>query len=311
MATAGVFPKATGDTIYLADYNAIQTIVASVLGTGSGSATLSTQSGYGQTVSSGQIAAGTNITASQMQNLKTDLDKIAYHQTNAASTAPSISAGGTIGYTEWNTYKTQADTLNTNKFTLNVNQATAIDGVSPTFANWNGLRTHTVTVTFADAANARYFFNAGGEIRIVPSHSSTGAAASDVAKGNAWANFLSTISTIKFGYTNTTAGVTGSSIGWYGLTSSAQTILTSTSTLTYANNIFSVQASCNVANNNTGTANILTLIINFNDAGNFTSGLNTIDENVGGTTTSRVQHYRATGVNVQVNAPTIATASGP
>jgi len=311
MATAGVFPKATGDAIYLADYNAIQTIVANVLGTGSGAATLSTQTGYGQTVSSSQIAADTNITASQMQNLKTDLDKISFHQTFSASTAPSISVGGTIGYSEWNTYKTQADTLNTNRFILSANQATAVDGVTPTFANWNGSRTHNVTVTFADAANARYFFNAGGEIRIVPSHSSSGAAADTLAKGNAWVNFLSTIGTIKFGYTNTTAGVTGSSIGWYGLTSSAQTILTSTSTLTYANNIFSVEAYCNVANNNTGTATVLTLTIKFNDAGNSTSGSNNIDEAVGGTTTSRVQHYRATGANVAVNAPTIATVSGP
>jgi len=295
----------SGNSILAADYNAIQTIVGNVLGTGS------EQTGYGQVVSSSQVAAGNNITASQMQNLKTDLDKISYHQTNAASTAPSVSVGGSITASDWSTYNSQATTLQTNKFTLNVNQATTVDGVTPTFANWNGSRTHNVTVTFADAANARYFFNAGGEIRIVPSHSSSGAAADTLAKGNAWVNFLSTIGTIKFGYTNTTAGVTGSSIGWYGLTSSAQTILTSTSTLTYANNIFSVQASCNVANNSTGTATVLTLIINFNDAGNSTSGSNTIDEAVGGTTTSRVQHYRATGANVAVNAPTIATVSGP
>jgi hypothetical protein len=293
----------SGNLILAADYNAVQTIVANVLGTGA--------SGYGQTVASSQVTAGNNITASQMQNLKTDLDKISFKQTNAASTAPSVSVGGQMTASDWASYSSQATTLQTNRYILNVNQATTVDGVTPTFANWNGTRTHNVTVTFADAANARYFFNTGGEIRIVPSHSSSGSSTPNLAKGNAWVNFLSTIGTIKFGYTNTTAGVTGSSIGWYGLTSSAQTILTSTSTLTYANNIFSVQASCNVANNSTGTATVLTLVINFNDAGNFTSGSNTIDEAVGGTTTSRIQHYRATGANVSVNAPTIATVSGP
>jgi len=311
MATAGVFPKATGDTIYLADYNAIQTIVANVLGTGSGPATLSSQAGYGQTVSSSQIAAGTAITASQMQNLKTDLDKISYHQTFSASTAPSISAGGTISYSEWNTYKTQADTLNTNRFALSANQATATEGVAPTFANWNGLRTHTVTVTFADAANARYFFNAGGEIRIVPSHSTIGASGDYLIKGNFWSSLFTTVGTVKFGYTNTTANVTGSSIGWYSLTSSPQQVFLYTSAATYIGNIFSIDASCNVANNSTGTASVLTLSIKYNDAGYASSGLNNFDEYVGGTTTSLIQHYRATGSNVQVNAPTIATTGAP
>jgi len=285
----------TGNSILASDYNTIQTNVANVLGVGSGN------TGYGQSVSSAQVAVGNTITASQMQNLKTDLDKIAYHQNNAASTAPSVVAGGSITASDWSTYSSQATSLSGTRFTLSTSQATAIDGVAPTMTGWNSARTHTVTVTFASANDARYFFNAGGEIRVIPSISGQTS-----TKGNAWNSIFTTVGTAKFGYAATTAGAGGTSIGWYNLTSSNQTILTYTSSgLTYTNNIFSIQAYCNVANNSTGTASVLTLTITYNDAGNYYTGLNTTDENVDGTTTSRVQHYRATGSYVQVLAPTI------
>lgn len=284
-----------GNSILASDYNAIQTNVANVLGVGSGN------TGYGQTVSSSQVSIGNTITASQMQNLKTDLDKIAYHQNNAASTAPGVVAGGSITASDWTTYSSQATSLSGTRFTLSSSQATATDGVTPTMSGWNGVRTHSVTVTFATANDARYFFNAGGEIRVMPSISGQTS-----LKGNAWNSIFTSVGTAKFGYAATTAGVAGSSIGWYNLTNSNQTILTYTSSgSTYVNNVFSITASCNVANNNTGTASILYLTITYNDGGGYYTGLNTIDENVDGTTTSRVQHYRATGSYVAVTAPTI------
>jgi hypothetical protein len=284
-----------GNSILASDYNTIQTNVANVLGTGSGN------TGYGQAVSSSQVSTGNTITASQMQNLKSDLDKIAFHQNNAASTAPSVVAGGSIAASDWSTYSSQATSLSGTRFTLSSSQATATDGVTPTMSGWNSTRTHDVTVTFATANDARYFFNAGGEIRIVPSISGQA-----TTKGSAWNSIFNSIGTMKFGYAATTAGVAGTSIGWYNLTNSNQTILTYTSSgATYVGNVFSVQAYCNVASNTSGTANILYLTITYNDAGNYFTGGNTIDENVDGTTTSRVQHYRATGSYVAVTAPTI------
>jgi hypothetical protein len=290
-----------GNSILASDYNSIQTTVANVLGTGSGN------TGYGQAVSSSQVSIGNTITASQMQNLKSDLDKIAYHQNNAASTAPSVVAGGSITASDWSTYNSQATSLSSARFTLSSSQATTTDGVTPTMSGWNSTRTHAVQVTFASANDARYFFNAGGEIRIVPSISGQ-----STTKGNAWNSIFTSVGTVKFGYTATTAGVAGSSIGWYDLTSTPQTILTYTSSgATYVNNIFSITASCNVSNNSSGTATALSLTITYNDAGSYYTGSNTFDENVDGTTTSRVQHYRATGSYVQVAAPTISTISGP
>jgi len=266
----------SGNSILASDYNAIQTIVATVLGTGSG------QSGYGQVVSSSQVAASNNITASQMQNLKTDLDKISYHQTNAASTAPSVSVGGSITASDWSTYSSQATTLQTNKFTLSSGQATDTVGVNPTFTSWNGTRTHAVTVAFGSTDAARYFFNTGSQVKIIPSQTGF---SSSVSKGGRWAAIFTTVT---FNYSN-----------WAAMTSSNQQIHISTDTGTYSGNIFRVLARADASN--------LYLTITFEDNG-LTGN---VDENVDGTTTSTVSHYRATGSYVSVAAPTVTTTSGP
>jgi hypothetical protein len=266
----------SGNSILATDYNTIQTIVSTVLGTGSG------QSGYGQAVSSSQVAAGNNITASQMQNLKTDLDKISYHQTNAASTAPSVSVGGSITASDWSTYNSQATTLQTNKFTLSSAQATETVGVNPTFTNWNNTRTHTVTVAFGSADAARYFFNSGSQIKIIPNQTGY---TSSVSKGGRWAAIFTTVT---FNYAN-----------WAAMTGSDQQIYIATDTGTYSGNVFRVLARADTSN--------LYLSMIFADTG-LTGN---IDENVDGTTTSTVSHYRATGSYVSVTAPTVTTTSGP
>jgi hypothetical protein len=267
---------ASGNIILAADYNAVQTIVANVLGTGSG------QSGYGQAVASSQVAAGNSITASQMLNLKTDLDKISYKQTNAASTAPSVSVGGQMTATAWASYSSQATTLQTNKYTLSSGQATETIGVNPTFTNWNGTRTHTVTVAFTTAELARTYFNTGSTIRIIPAQTGY---TSSTSKGGRWASLFTTVT---FNYTN-----------WAAMTGTNQQIYIATDTGTYSGNIFRILARADASN--------LYLTITFEDVG-LTGN---VDENVDGTTTSTVSHYRATGAYVSVAAPTVTTTSGP
>jgi hypothetical protein len=266
----------TGNSIVASDYNSIQTTVANILGIGSGN------TGYGQTVSSIQVAAGITITASQMLNLKSDLDKISYHQNNAASTAPSVSVGGTITAADWATFSDQATSLNSSRFTLSSAQATETIGVNPTFTNWNGTRTHTVTVTFASSDAARYFFNSGSQIRINPSQTGYN---SSISKGGRWAAIFSTVT---FNYAN-----------WAAMTGTDQQIYIATDTGTYSGNIFKVLARADASN--------LYLTMKFQDTG-LTGN---VDENVDGITTSTVSHYRATGSYVSVAAPTITTTGGP
>ena len=71
-------------------YNAIQTKVANVLGTGSG------DKGYGQSVTSGQVTTGDQVTAVHIANLRTDINKCILHQTASATTAIVAPSSGDI-----------------------------------------------------------------------------------------------------------------------------------------------------------------------------------------------------------------------
>lgn len=282
----------SGNTILASDYNTIQSRVATILGAGSG------DKGYGQAVSSSQVSAGNNITAAHMQNLKSDLDKLAYHQSNAQSSAPAVSVGGTITAANWSTYDSQSTTLDSNRFNIAAEQATLTTGVSPTITSgtWNNNRTHIVSVSFGSADQARYFFNAGGEIRISPTISGY---SSSTTKGGRWNNLFTTAGSIRFRAYNTTAsGGSASAVGWYNL-SGTQQIFSIVDTGTYTNNDLTITAS--------KSSTVLTLNIQYNDDGS----TGNIDEYVDGTLTSTVSHYRATGSYVSVTGPTISTTQAP
>lgn len=283
----------SGNIILASDYNTIQTAVATILGTGSG------DKGYGQAVSSSQVTTGSNVSASHMQNLKSDLDKISFHQSNVGSGVPSISVGGTINASDWSSYSTSASTLDGTRFNIATEQATLTTGVNPSFSTWVGTRTHVVSVTFGSSEEARFFFNAGGEIRVIPTHSGH---VSSTTKGGRWNNLFSSVigaSGVRFRASTTIAsGGTGSSYGWNNLTGT-QTIYTAVDTGTYSGNDLTITAS--------KTATVLTLNIYYNDDGS----TGNVDESVDGTTVSTVSHFRATGSYVSVTGPTIATVSGP
>jgi hypothetical protein len=283
---------ASGTKIFAADYNAMQSKVANVLGTGSG------DKGYGQAVASGQVSVGDTITAVQMQNLKTDLNKIAFHQNNAATSAPSIVANSRIDASDWAVYDSQATSLESSRFNLSTSQSTKIVNLQPTFTTWNGLQTHNVTVDFGSATSGRYFFNAGGEIILEPSHSGD-----TLAKGASWKALLASFIPVRIKSSTTTAQAgTGSAIGWYGLSTSNQTVFTIAATGTYAGNSYTVKARCDVADNSAGTARYLYLTIELNDSGANPGS----DLNVDGTTTNTVSNLRATGSYVSVSAPTVS-----
>ena len=70
---------AVGDIITATRYNALQSRVESILGIGAGT------EGYNNTTSSNQVPVGDLVTASHLNQLFTDIDQIARHQTNQAS----------------------------------------------------------------------------------------------------------------------------------------------------------------------------------------------------------------------------------
>ena len=158
-------------------YNAIQTKVANVLGTGSG------DKGYGQSVTSGQVAAGDEVTATHIANLRTDINKCILHQTGSATTAivapvtgDLIEEDNSTNKQGWAQYEATATTAETNRLTANSGNMTTTSKITEQRTNAWGSSPDTInttfTVTFSSADIKRNYFNAGGEIHMALSLSS-------------------------------------------------------------------------------------------------------------------------------------------
>ena len=150
-------------------YNAIQTKIANVLGTGSG------DKGYGQAVTSTQESAGTVINATHLNNLYTDINKAIFHQTNGNTTAINqLAQGDIIEETNattkkgWAQYEAEATAAETNRLTANASNMTTTSKLTiQRTTAWGGSPDSinaTWTVVFASADAKRNYFNAGGEI---------------------------------------------------------------------------------------------------------------------------------------------------
>jgi hypothetical protein len=293
-----------GNIIEAADYNGLQSAVATILGNGTG------DRGYGQTLASSQVAVHANVAASHIINLKADIESISIHQTNAVfnPALATISSGGVIYASDWIAYSNAIISLTGTRFNAAAAQMSLEEPISASISGWNGTRQHIVTITFSSADAGRHYFNAGGEIRFSPSMSGFSA-----SKGVSWNALTASFRPMRFNYESTTAFAgSASSVGWYDLTSSYQTIFSITGGATYSQNDIQVEALCNVASNSSGTATQMTWRITYRD-----DQSENIDENVDGTLNSKIQTYRPqaatppTGATVTLSAPTVATSSGP
>jgi hypothetical protein len=198
----------------------------------------STDSGWGQTALATVSATGT-ITATQWASLVNTISSMASH-TGTTITARSAPVAG-------NTIQILA-ALNTDLTNITANRQNAVANGAQ-FTGWTGTNSKTAatgtgtwtitfvnTVTFASADAARYFFNAGGRIKIDVSKTATGALGDP--EWNDLANTLSGDIFITGGtatqtiaganYTGTTkVGGTGTpdilqtGIGWHDLTPGA------------------------------------------------------------------------------------------
>ena len=288
---------AIGDIITAARYNNLQSRVATILGTGSG------DDGYGQALNSNQVGVSTNITASHMSTLYTDIANGRVHQTG---TAPSeiaiITQGSTILDSDTVNKKGVAQlenlttTLENEKFQIHSSQATAEAAKTAQYSSaWNGTLVHLLDVTFTDADLRRQFFNAGGEVRFASNITYLGSSAKTID----WMGMLVNMGTVKMGYTSTaaTGSGSGSTVGFHDLTTSFQTLFTKNGTGLYAANNYTLKAKI------VGT-NQIQFRAEWNDAN---TGNPNYDEDVQGVVNSTVTQYRATGVYVEVPTPTYST----
>jgi len=166
----------SGGLIQAADYNSFAdtAVGANVNATWS---TGVTSAGYGQTAISTVSVAGT-VTATQWATLVNNIASMAAHQgtTITARTAPVatnlIQVLSAVNTDITNCYNNRGNAA------ANGTQFTGWTGTNSKTAATSGATwtiTFTNTVTFASADAARYFFNAGGRIKIDVSKTSTGA----------------------------------------------------------------------------------------------------------------------------------------
>lgn len=264
-------------TITANDYNTVQSRINTVMNTD-----------YGQTLLSGQVSVGEIVTDDQLDNLRTDISKAYTHQQGSAPTITDVDVGDTILAAHLTNYENVMTTVESNIYLIGSGQFSVEPGISsPRTSAWNGTLEHRVLISYGSELAKTQFFKAGGEVRFTASQSG-GSSSINVD----WRTMLANMGTIKMNYTQTTAtgSGTGSSIGQQDLTGSYQTIFQKTGSGPYAANDYIVQA-----RNQTGAIQVR---IYFQDD----KGGNP-DENVTGTTTSNVQHLRASGSNVSLPAP--------
>jgi hypothetical protein len=284
-----------GSLITAARYNAMQSKVANVLGVGQ------EQFGYGQIVSSTQLSVRSVVTELEMQKLKTDIEKTHVHQFGALPSVPTITNTQLITNAQYTSYETASESVLTNKNLIHPTQASLENKIQSTRSLPWGVITrddtivHRVRVQFNSTNHARYFFNAGGEIRF----------SANIANGTGfktanWANTLNSIGTVRFDYRRTYAGnLPVRNIGFFQLTTEYQTVFVKGNTDLYQNptdpyesNYYMIDARLS------DSLKDIIFRITFYDGNS-----NEYDESVNGTLTSSVSQYRPTGNYVEVATP--------
>ena len=268
------------------DYTTIRNKVINVIGTGSGN------SGYGQVTSSTAVSDGVTIAASQWQNLRWDIYNCLVHQNGTTPSIVNVSANERLEYGSGepnNSYDTFANTVVSNRFNIGSGRFVTenLGSTSSGDINWNLEAYVDITYTWSNASFARYFFNAGGKIRVASSYSPF----TTTSQTTSWANLLSSAGTQQFG------GNTPS-INWFNLTSSFQTYYTATPSSPYSANRYRLQARCNVGNNSSGTANTLIIRVWLRDDYDDPAGQEPAyapQDNVRGTISVTTSQIRATG----------------
>jgi hypothetical protein len=171
---------------------------------------------------------------------------------------------------------------------------------------WSTSVEHEFVGTFPTQDSARFFFNSGGQIRLQPQITYTGADALTLD----WQTLCAAVGKVCMGYTSTTrtgSTGTGSSVGYYDLTDTYATIFTATSS-TYVTNTMEVQAKVTaVTSVNGGNGNELyfRFIFTNNAIGNVAASISTT------ITSLRCKTLSEIGVTVPaVNFPVVvATAN--
>ena len=290
-----------GDTILDDEYNAFVTPSSAPFGINHIMGTGATVYGLGQTelpaVAAGEGGTSGTVTAAQWNALLSAMDNIGDHTNDSLTARTAVSAGDTISIKS----AIAADLVSlAAEVAGGSTSATAISAGSELRSSRSGTRyagSHIVehSVTFSNANEARFFFNAGGAIRVnLTRVANGGGAATDKDDSvdemiTAMGNFdIKSLTSTRSGTTETLT-TNGFAIGFQDVTTSYQTVFL----LTQANGTYtSMTLKGEVkANATQGSTTVITLKMSLTDADSgdilYTDGnLSSIDvnENFIGTT---------------------------
>ena len=287
-----------GGLIQATDYNgfANDTAGANVNGVW---ATGATDAGYGQTALATVSAAGT-VTATQWAGLVNNISSLGSHTGTSITSRSAPTAGNTISIlAALNTDLTNITTNRGNAVASGTEYGTFSGTTSKTSATGSGQSAWTITfthtVTFASAAATRYFFNAGGIVRLKYGKSSN--TTDSDADWNTFSGLCGTINltgrvnattntiaaqaytgTTRIGGTGGTQTTLATTTGWYNLTGSPTSIFK-------LNNAVSPYSGEYIETTATATSStVLTLVTTWVSDGS--SGAGTTANIDGGTATS-------------------------
>jgi hypothetical protein len=274
---------AVNSIINKADYNSIRDSLVEIMGAGSG------PNGWGQQarIRSSAVTESNTVTINEWGNLRYDIINAHTHIYGSTPTTAQVYEGNTIRYSPTFTpdtctidtppaqYITWVNTLVANKWTVHASQSSTTSAITSSrewpgiFGNtWNSKIACTVNLSWTSAAQARYFFNSGGLVRL--SSSRTNSASSTLGGSNqqniAWTSILSTAGTQSFGGNTPGTGTTPADAqNFYRLSNSYQVWYTATGSSPYGSNAYRISAKCNVVNNSTGTATSVDFLLEFID----------------------------------------------
>lgn len=185
----------SGGLIQATDYNGFAANTANanvndIWGTGSG------DKGWGQSTTLATVAAAATVTATQWADLNTRITSIGSQTSTTLTSRTNPTSGSLISVlSNLNTDLTNCTTNRGNAAASGTTSSTWTGSTARTAATGSGnaqwTLTWTHTITFADANSARYFWNAGGLVRLDMSKTSTG-----TDKDADWNTFVGTVGTL-------------------------------------------------------------------------------------------------------------------
>ena len=164
-------PTSTGSLVYSADFNAIQSIAASIRGLG--------ENGYGLTASSPTVA-GSLIRAERANRLLSNISTVYKHITNITTATTTVTntnntSTSIVKAKFFNDIKYMADYCLDNRYSAHSSQlvvsvSTSSTRTLPWGANGTTSIIHKVRVVWATRLSALYYFNQGNYLSWVPDY---------------------------------------------------------------------------------------------------------------------------------------------